>query len=322
MGEQQDLFAQLLPKPGLRDVEKLQTVQQGLPHQLYLGTTSWTYEDWHGLIYPLNCSPKTYLEHYAHLFRTVEIDSTWYRVPTSNSVQNWLARTPDRFRFAAKVPRVITHEKGMVDCRDDIAEFTAAMAPLQPRTSALLMQFGYVARGSDAREHETGDDFLRRLEAFLPELPTDQFRFALEVRNARWLRPALMDLLRTHGIALALTSYYTMPEIGPLLQGPDPITADFLYIRFLGDRKKMDEYIAQLQQKGSKQKAWDGLVWDRRPQLAHWVGHLKNLLEQRPQLQAHVFFNNHYAGYAPGSLSIFSRLWKGHRGGVPTPPGQ
>ena len=322
MGEQQDLFAHLLPKPALRDVGKLQSVQQGLPQHLYLGTTSWTYPDWHGLIYPPECSPKSYLEHYARLFRTVEIDSTWYRVPTPAAVENWLARTPVHFRFAAKVPRVITHEKGMVDCRADIGEFTAAMAPLRPRTSALLMQFGYVARGCDAREHETGDDFLRRLENFLPELPTDQFRFALEVRNARWLRPALLDLLRAHGLALVLTSYYTMPEIGPLLQGPDPITADFLYVRFLGDRKKMDEHIAQLQQKGGKKKAWDGLVLDRRPQLAHWVTHLQDLLAQRPQLQAHIFFNNHYAGYAPGSLSIFSRLWKGRQGGGAAPPAQ
>ena len=191
-------FAHLLPKP--RDVERLRQVQAGLPAHLHLGTTSWTNTDWEGLIYPPGCSSQDYIEHYAEVFGSVEIDSTWYRIPSSRAVEAWQRRTPAHFRFAAKVPRIITHEKALVDCQGEMAEFLRAMSPLGSRLGPLLLQFEYIARGRDAGEHESGVDFLRRLEAFLPHLPTDQLRFAVEVRNAKGA-PRIGGPLRRHRVA-------------------------------------------------------------------------------------------------------------------------
>ena len=312
MTEQQDLFEHLLPRPGLRDVEPLQEARAGLPQPLYLGTTSWTNPDWEGLIYPPGSTAQDYIEHYARVFTAVEVDSTWYRIPSIRMVDGWLQRTPPHFRFAAKVPRVVTHEKGMVDCGAEMAEFLGVMSRLQDRLGPLLLQFEYIARGRDAREYEYGEAVLQRLGGFLPSLPTDQFRFAVEVRNSKWLRRELLDLLRQHQVALALTSYYTMPDIEELRKRfVDPVSADFLYVRFLGDRKRMDERVEELLKAGQKKRHWDELVWDRRAEIERWVEHLKELMGPRPDLEAFVFFNNHYAGYAPGSLEMFARAWQG-----------
>jgi uncharacterized protein YecE (DUF72 family) len=141
-----------------------------LPLNLYLGTTSWSNEDWEGLVYPDGCAPKDYIEHYARAFRAVEIDSTWYRVPSERAIETWLERTPEDFIFSAKVPRVVSHEKCLVDCQQEMDEFIAVMRRMGDRLGSLLLQFAYVARGKDADENEHGRDFCRRLADFLPHL--------------------------------------------------------------------------------------------------------------------------------------------------------
>lgn len=310
MSEQQDLFAELMPKPALKHVERLQKVQEGLAERLYLGTTSWSNEDWEGLIYPQGCPSQDYLEHYAKVFRMVEVDTTWYRIPSRKMIDGWLGRTPERFTFAAKVPRVVSHEKKLVDCVGEMEEFLEAMRPLGERLGPLIMQFGYVARGQDEREHEAGAEFIGRLDRFLEEVPTGEFRLAVEVRNAKWLRPELLELLKRRRVGLVLTSYYTMPDIGELVERIDPVTADFIYVRFLGDRRRMDEHVAALIESGEKQRHWDQLVWDRKAELQRWVESLQKLTRRRPEREIFALFNNHYAGYAPGSLGMFARAWK------------
>ncbi len=310
MAEQQDLFAEILPPPKPRHVERLLRVQEGLPAALHLGTTSWSNEDWRGLIYPEDCAPADYIEHYANVFGCVEIDSTWYRIPTANAVEGWLRRTSETFRFAAKIPRVISHEKGMVDCLSEMEAFLAAMEPLGPRLGPLVMQFPYVARGQDAHESAHGADFMARLEQFLPQLPTREFQFAVEVRNARWVGDELLAILRDNNAALVLNNYYTMPQLGSLRQRMDLQTTDFLYVRFLGDRKKMDDYVEGMIARGEKERHWDGLLWERGAELASWVEHLQHMVGAQPDRDVYAFFNNHYAGYAPGSLGMFAKEWK------------
>tara|TARA_B100000676_G_scaffold312767_1_gene388812 strand:+ start:1558 stop:2496 length:939 start_codon:yes stop_codon:yes gene_type:complete len=308
--EQQDLFAEIMPPARPRHVERLQQVQQGLPERLYLGTTSWSNADWEGLVYPEGCAASDYIEHYAKVFGSVEIDSTWYRIPTAKAVEGWVRRTPEHFRFTAKVPRVISHEKGLVDCMGEMEEFLSAMEPLGERLGPLLMQFPYVARGQDAYENEYGSEFIGRLEEFLPQLPTGDFRFAVEVRNGRWLRDQLLDLLREHGVALVLNNYYTMPDLAQTRRRLDPQTGNFLYLRFLGDRKRMDEYVDGMIERGEKERHWDRLVWDRATETATWARQVREMAGREPEREVYAFFNNHYAGYAPGSLGIFARAWQ------------
>lgn len=91
--------------------------------QIRLGTSSWTADGWVGSFYPISSKPQDFLRLYAQSFDTVEIDSTFYRAPSAKTVEQWRERTPDGFTFAAKVPRLITHDKMLVDVEDDLKAF-------------------------------------------------------------------------------------------------------------------------------------------------------------------------------------------------------
>jgi uncharacterized protein YecE (DUF72 family) len=186
------------------------------------------------------------------------------------------------------------------------------MQGLGDRLGPLVMQFPYVAQGQDAVENEHGADFMARLEQFLPELPTREFQFAVEVRNGRWIGEELVDILRASNVALVLNSYYTMPSLGEMRRRVQPMTADFLYARFLGDRKKIDQQVEAMIERGEKERHWDTLVWERGGETEHWVDQLQQLAGAEPEREVYAFFNNHYAGYAPGSLGIFAKAWKGN----------
>jgi len=115
------------------------------PHipNLRLGTSSWSSEDWVGTFYPPGTKSSDFLGVYAQHFDTVEVDSTYYRIPAESMVRNWRARTPPGFTFAAKFPQVITREKVMQDCREELANFLRTMSLLEDRLGPLLLQFPY-----------------------------------------------------------------------------------------------------------------------------------------------------------------------------------
>lgn len=285
-----------------------------LPPGVRLGTSSFSAADWTGLVYPPGTRPGDYLVHYARLFPTVEIDATFYAVPSRPTVAGWTAKTPDGFTFSLKVPREITHERGLVDCREEWRRFLAALEPLGRKRGPLLFQFPYMARQADPREYETGDGFCARLAAFLPQLPADA-RAVVEVRNAKWLAPPLLDLLRERGVALALTAYYTMPGLAELLRGPDPLTGPFAYVRFLGDHRRMDALVAQARRERGKQREWDELLVDKQAELRGWVNALRAWAARGFEIYAYV--NNHYAGCAPLTAAQIVAMWAGREPGDP-----
>jgi uncharacterized protein YecE (DUF72 family) len=279
---------------------------KALPANVLVGTSSWSSPDWVGNFYPTGTQPSDFITEYARHLPTVEIDASFYRPPSARTVDGWVRKTPPGFLFAAKVPQTITHEKGLVGCERETASFLETMARLGDRLGPLVFQFAYVAKGKDAEEYRTGADFRRRLAAYLPMLPKD-FRYAVEVRNATWLDEDLLSLLRAHDVALVLTDYYTMPGLPELKGKIDPLTADFAFVRFLGHRKRMEELIAQRRQEAGKQRDFDELLVDRTRQMERWVPALQRLAPRVSRML--VYFNNHYAGYAPGSVSLFARTW-------------
>jgi len=277
-----------------------------LPQGLHVGTSSFSAADWCGPFYPTDLPPQDFLTHYARSFRTVEIDATWHFMPNLKTVQAWGRKVPDGFVFAAKVPKGITHEKRLVGCEDDWNHFIETMEALGDKLGPLLLQFQYVAKRNDPREYETGDDFRRRIEAFLPYMP-ERFRYVVEVRNTKWLKPALTDLLRSRNIALALVDYVRMPRPEVWFDLCDPITADFGYVRFLGDHHAMDNLVSRLRERGEKGRDWDQLIVDRSREMREWVPILRRLTQRTGDVYA--YFNNHYAGFAPGSIELFLRIW-------------
>jgi uncharacterized protein YecE (DUF72 family) len=261
---------------------------------LYLGTSSWTAPSWGGVFYPPGMPPSQFLTEYSHHFRTVEVDATFYRPPAPSTVDGWYRRTPPGFLFAAKVPQAITHEKVLVGCQEELREFLAVMDRLGDKLGPLLFQFKYFKK----EEMPSAEAFLERLEPFVAALPSG-YRFAVEVRNRSWLVPRLLDMLRRRNVALALIDHPYMPTAAEYRRRPELVTADFAYIRWLGDRYKIEEITTD----------WNRLILDRTRETQAWIETMRSLLPEVRRVYA--YYNNHYAGFGVGSARLFQRLWDG-----------
>ena len=264
---------------------------------LRIGASSWSAPSWEGVFYPRGTLPADYLPHYAIEFDTVEVDSTFYRVPSTRMVDAWRERTPGSFLFAAKVPQVITHEKMLEGCGEEMAEFLQVMGRLGEKLGPLLFQFRYFKKS----EFPEPGPFIDRLEKFLPSLPGG-YRFAVEVRNKNFVTPRLLELLRKHRVALALIDHPWFHRIDSLMDREGILTADFVYVRWLGDRYKIEE----------QTKRWDRLILDRNREMGSWIPAIRRMLEENRTVYG--YFNNHYAGYAVGSIRLFRELWGGAEG--------
>jgi uncharacterized protein YecE (DUF72 family) len=278
-----------------------------LPPNLWVGTSSFSSDDWRGSFYPADLASGDYLAWYARTFRTVEIDATFYALPARRTVEGWARKVPGGFVFSLKVPKVITHDLHLENCRAEWQAFLERLDPLGPARGPLLFQFPYIAKGADPEEYESGREFRRRLAAFLPLLSAGG-QYVVEVRNAKWLAEPLLDLLRAHGVALAFSAYYTMPGAAQLFRGPDPVTAPFSYIRFLGNHRQMDKLVQAAREEGTREKEWGELLVDRERETREWVEIGWRLIERQESVYA--YFNNHFAGFAPGSVERFVRLWE------------
>ncbi len=260
--------------------------------RLRIGSSSWSAPSWEGVFYPPELPAAEYLAHYTTQFDTVEIDATFYRTPSERMVEGWRGRTPPGFLFAAKVPQVITHEKLLEGCGAEIGAFLRVMDRLGDRLGPLLFQFRYFRKS----EFPVPAPFIERLERFLPALPRG-YRYAVEVRNKSFLVPRLLDLLRRHNIALALIDHPWFERIDRLMKRPELLTADFTYLRWLGDRRAIE----------ARTTRWDALIIDRRRETVAWVEAVRAMLDRGRSVFG--YFNNHYAGYAIGSIRLFRELW-------------
>jgi uncharacterized protein YecE (DUF72 family) len=129
---------------------------------MYLGTSSWTAVGWETAFYPPGTKQADFLPFYAREFNSVEVDSTFYRIPSAKTVEQWRDRTPEGFVFTAKFPQTITHEKALANAEDELKEFVGVMDLLGPKLGPLLIQLPYFNRQKFAGL----DSFLRVLEPF------------------------------------------------------------------------------------------------------------------------------------------------------------
>jgi len=260
---------------------------------LRVGTSAFTAAGWEGTFYPEGMKPADYLTYYAQHFDTVELDNTFYRTPSVSTVRGWDAKTPPNFIFAAKVPQVITHKKVLVDCEAELKDFLNAMDALGEKLGPLLFQFGYFNK----KAFKSGGEFIKRLKGFLKTLPKG-YSFAVEIRNKSWLTAEFAALLRENRVALALVDHAWMPRISEIVERFDPITADFSYVRWLGDRKGIEE----------RTKTWGKTIVNRRTELTEWVNVCYKISGRGIPIFAYA--NNHYAGHAPATVRQFWELWE------------
>jgi len=128
--------------------------------QFYIGTSGWSYSSWQGIFYPEKLEQKWWLPYYSQVFDYVEIDSTFYQIPSKNMVKLWNARTSPNFRFSAKFPQVITHVKKFHDCQKELELFYEAMEPLKNKLLTLLIQFPPSLKINEGLEALRQYDFL------------------------------------------------------------------------------------------------------------------------------------------------------------------
>ena len=235
-----------------------------------------------------------YLAFYAEHFHTVEVDSTFYACPTARTVSNWAARTPEGFIFSVKVPQTITHEKVLLDCDAEFAEFVDTMSILGPKLGPMVFQFPFFDKWKINDRHA----FTDRLIPFLKKLPA-AYKFAIEIRNKNWLDAEFAGALRDHRVALVLQDLSYMPGPSEVAEKFDPITTDWTYIRWLGDRKDIEKLTT----------TWDKTVVDRTTELSSWVDFCYQIRKRGVLIYAYA--NNHYAGHAPATIARFIELWSG-----------
>ena len=266
-----------------------------------LGTSAFTAAGWPGTFYPPGIKSQDYLAYYSRKFDSVEVNSTLYGCPSTRTVSSWAARTPDNFIFAIKTPRSITHDKILTNCDAELDEFLTTMAILSRKLGPILFQFPQFSSAVFPDRHA----FTDRLIPFLKKLPSGQ-KYAVEIRNPEWLDQEFADLLRSFGVALVLPDLPYMPKPHELAKRFDPITADWTYIRWLGDRKGIEQLTM----------TWDKTIVDRSQELSSWVDFCYQI--RKRGVLVYAYANNHYAGNGPATIKQFRDLWR-QKGLAPLP---
>jgi len=252
--------------------------------QYYIGCSGWSYSAWQGPFYPSNVdSSSDWLSYYASVFDYVEIDSSFYKTPNVFTVKNWFKKTPDNFKFTAKFPKVITHDKRLKDVSRELEYFFQSMLPLKEKTLALVIQLPPSLKITEGIEN------LR--QHIVPELDS-RFRYAVEVRDRSWFQDLAYNFFADNNLCMVWSQ---LAE----LRTPPIATTDFLYLRFIGDRTIDEKNFGKIQK-------------DRDMEMNKWSSKVKTVINEEGRRKsinlAIVSANNHYAGFGPGTANIFRKM--------------
>ena len=245
-------------------------MQDGRGRAHLVGCSGWNYDSWrHGVFYPERCPSSRWLAYYADRFETVELNATFYRLPTVKAVQRWVEQTPDDFVFAVKMSRYVTHVKRLRDLPPSMELFYSRIAPLvgTPKLGPVLWQLPPTFRRDDDR-----------LAQALEQLP--QGRHAFEFRHPSWFVPEVTGLLRAHGAALVVAD---RPEIRSFQT--HELTTDWAFVRFhWGSRGRRGNY--------------------SETELKEWADRIRGW----PVSCSYIYFNNDWEGFAPRNAQLLCRF--------------
>ncbi|HEY4097803.1 MAG TPA: DUF72 domain-containing protein [Baekduia sp.] len=234
-----------------------------------IGCSGWIYRSWKDDFYPAGCPQRRWLEHYAGRFDTVEVNSTFYRLPQRDAVAAWVRRTPDDFVFTVKASRYLTHVKRLQDMSTGVERYYERIAPLSESA-----KMGPVLWQLPANFHRDDERLGRALEHLPPG------RHAFEFRHPSWFVPDVLDLLRAAGVALTIGDHPERP-----FQAHE-LTADFTIIRLHhGSRGRRGNY-----------SETELRTWAER--IAGW----------RRDAEVFVYCNNDWEGFAPRNAARLKAL--------------
>lgn len=192
-----------------------------MARRVLIGTSGWSYDHWRGIFYPLDLPREEWLAFYAQTFPTVEVNSSFYRLPFANMVLGWRQRTPEEFLFTAKFSRQATHVQRLRDCQQIVQRWLERMQLLGAKLGVILVQLPPGLH----KDVPLLEDFLR--------LCPREVRVAVEFRHASWECDEVYDLLRGQGIAHCTISYPRYPMDWT-------VTAPFAYVRLHGATQAYD----------------------------------------------------------------------------------
>jgi len=245
----------------------------------YLGCSGWSYDGWKGPFYPKDLDNRHWLSYYSHIFDFVEIDSTFYRIPSKFMVKNWDKRTPDNFRFAVKFPKVITNDKRLKDVEKDIERFYDVMEPLHDKILVFLIQL------PPSLQIAEGLDLIRNLQYRLDP----SFRYAIEVRHYSWFNELFYNYIKEKKYCLVWSQQ-------DIVITPPVVTTDFVYLRLIGDRSINEKDFGKINK-------------DRTKEMEIWSKILEDDDRKVKDLNmAIIAANNHYAGFGPMTAKLFAEM--------------
>jgi uncharacterized protein YecE (DUF72 family) len=244
-----------------------------------IGCSGWQYRDWRGVLYPEGLGQSRWLARYAEVFDTVEVNSTFYRLASEKAVARWVEQVPPDFCFALKASRYLIHMKKLRDIEDGIARFYERIRPLTgtPKMGPVLWQLPEWFRRDD--------DVLAGALDLLPE-----GRHCFEFRDPSWFCDPVFDLLRAHGVALAIGDHPQRPW------QPFELTTDWTFVRFhYGRRGRRGNY------SDTELRAWAG-----------------RLADAAVDAEVLAYFNNDWEGFAVRNALALRDLVQ--RAGAPVGP--
>jgi uncharacterized protein YecE (DUF72 family) len=226
-----------------------------------IGTSGWVYPHWRGRFYPRDLPQRAWFAYYARVFDTVEINNTFYRLPSEEAVQQWQAQAPEGFLYAVKASRFLTHVKRLKDVAGPLDRFLERARLLREHLGPVLVQL-------PASFHRTPEN-LRRLRAFFDLLPP-RLTVVMEYRHASLFHEEVYALMRASRVGLVVVSDPERPTAFVA-------TAPVVYVRFHGPT-------------GARYRGNYP-----RHQLRTWAARIRVLAEGRT---AFVYFNNDWNAYA------------------------
>ncbi len=252
--------------------------------KMFIGTQGWNYNDWitkigdETVFFPHGTRTAEMLEFYSQVYDTIEVDSTFYAIPASSAIDNWYKKTPKNFTFSLKLPQEISHVHALNEESFPLLEmFCERAETLREKLGIVLIQ--------TPPNFEANKENAKNLRNFLQRLPR-KIRFSIEFRNRDWLVDWTFQELRKHNVSLCLAEGTQIPR---QLFFDAPETADFAYIRFMGERDL---------------ESFDRVVRPQDTNLQLW----KEKLESLEATQIYATFSNFYEGLATASVDKLKHL--------------
>jgi uncharacterized protein YecE (DUF72 family) len=251
-------------------------------YDVHLGTSSWQFDAWRGVFYPVKLARTRYLPYYVGQFDTVEVNTSFYALPAPSTLVNWVESAPAGFTYALKFPRSISHDKRLVDCGDETRAFLDALRALGTSAAPAFLQLPPdCTRSSCGRALAAYLDWLAPLGADL--------RLAVEVRAADLMTPAFAAFVAERGFALVMVEREGQPDVYPIWQQAMSRTGapDFAFIRWIGDDRHGPAGDRELQV-------------HRDDDLARWAARIAELTVAGKAVYGYM--HNPYEGHSPASL--------------------